>query len=287
VQGKWFKNMAKAGCATISSLMILMFPFHSHSMTVSDPTSYTYYAEQLKKLQTQMEQLQKQYDEAVKSNQWLTQIQDDLSGSYNRGMALYNKLKSIQRQLEAIPNRYERYKKRWEGLLTDIEDFQDVKAVIDNVIKDPRHPDYDLWKDMDRRYQMRQRALKDTIDRSEDLLAGLPNDFEELAKLAKQIDETKNQKDATDLTNSILVQILTVLQKQLELSTYLAQSQSILNFTGANEQVLKNRIESAKAAQKRQSAAIDKMMSKLDVYGVRESSSDMSDMYKILEGIKK
>jgi hypothetical protein len=155
------------------------------------------------------------------------------------------------------------------------------------VIKDPRHPDYDLWKDMDRRYQMRQRALKDTIDRSEDLLAGLPNDFEELAKLAKQIDETKNQKDATDLTNSILVQILTVLQKQLELSTYLAQSQSILNFTGANEQVLKNRIESAKAAQKRQSAAIDKMMSKLDVYGVRESSSDMSDMYKILEGIKK
>ena len=52
---------------------------------------------------------------------------------------------------------------------------------------------------------MHQEALKNVVLESEKLLGGIADRMSQAADIAGQIDSTRNVKDATDLTNRLLV----------------------------------------------------------------------------------
>ncbi|GKT29310.1 hypothetical protein ADUPG1_001143, partial [Aduncisulcus paluster] len=128
------KNVA--ACAALFILLGL-FPMQAAAMTVSDPGSYGYY-DQFKELQT---------------------ITDQVKGYYNQGKDFVGKIQGIKNQIEAIPSSVVGRVKEISSLLEDIGEFTEATDMLDGIFGDPRSPNYNPWKQLAPKYQLRQQGL--------------------------------------------------------------------------------------------------------------------------------
>ena len=225
-------------------------------MTVSDPGSYGYYVQQLQKAQLQIAEQAKQFEVLTKSYSMLQEqfkelqnIKDQVKGYYDQGKAFVSKIKSIKSQMEAIPSSVVGRGKEIMGLIDAIGDFTEATDMLDAVFGDPRSADYNPWQSLAPKYQLRQQGLKDTIEKSEKLLAGMKDRFAALEDLTNRIDSTENIKEAQDLTNVFLAQIISILSEQLALTAQIGEAQALLNFSGVKDDELR-RIQAEKAEKK-------------------------------------
>ena len=111
--------------------------------------------------------------------------------------------------------------------------------MLDGIFGDPRSPDYNPWKKLAPKYQLRQQGLKDTIEKSEKLLAGMKDRFATLEDLTNKIDSTENIKEAQDLTNVYLAQVVSLLSEQLALTAQIGEAQALMNFSGVKDDELR------------------------------------------------
>lgn len=260
----------------IFSLYTLHLP--AFAMTVSDPTSYTYYAQQLAKMQKQIQQAQSMIAKAEEANSFLGKIESELKGSYYRGQYLLNKMKMIQNKYSDTPSGIMKQAKGWMQMMDSAKDFAEVGSLLDDTFGDPRSKDFNAWKVMDQKYQTRQSVFKDTIEESESILNEMPDDLKEIEELMKEVDKTENLKDAQDMTNALLGKILLVLHRQLAFSAKVATAQNVLNYNGANEDIMKERIEAAKNAESESQKAINNYYEKLDSGGIDRDSKSVESI---------
>ncbi|NDV25987.1 hypothetical protein [Desulfovibrio sp. JC010] len=249
------KNYVAAACSAFF-VVLVFYPGRAAAMTVSDPGSYGYYVQQLQKAQQQIQEQAKQFEVLTKSYDMLQEqfkelqnIKDQVKGYYDQGKAFVGKIQSIKSQIEAIPSSVVGRGKEIMSLIDEIGDFTEAADMLDAVFGDPRSADYNPWQSLAPKYQLRQQGLKDTIEKSEKLLAGMKDRFAALEDLTNKIDSTENIKEAQDLTNVFLAQIISILSEQLALTAQIGEAQALMNFSGVKDDELR-RMQAEKAEKK-------------------------------------
>lgn len=235
---------------------------------VTDPNSYGYYVQQIK-------EMGKQTQEAIKQVQTLggirTTVEDTqraVTGTYNRGMGLINDVERLKKRVGSDPSTLDGNFRKWSGIVGSASSiagraegtadraaghYYDAREILDDNFEDPRKrkksdgartPNYSA----DRQYQIGQSSLKDAVAAAESTLQALPGRVSTLSDLAAQIDGTKNLKDAADLQNRFLAEILQTLHELVAITARLGEAQALQSYTGVNDDAMTERVEAVKKA---------------------------------------
>lgn len=263
-------------CALSLVAVLIAAPAGAQIVT-TDPTSYSYYVEQIKQ---QVEMIEKAAKQVETMGGVLTEakaLTSSVTGHYNRAMSLVNRVNSLQKMISREPSGgIFGEAKKWGNVgrsvagiggagareigqlgkdadkygrkLDDItgEDlYQDTKSMLDEVFTDPRsiaNPE-DRYRSMDRRYQVQQGALKEVVARSERTLGAIGERLKVVQELANMIDKTENQKDAQDLTNRILVEVLATLTDMIQIASLANQANALAQYQGASDSAMQERVK--------------------------------------------
>ena len=233
------------GKKLILTASFLVFAVNSFGFggVVTDPGSYSYYAEQIT---AAGEQLNKTTDILNKAKEQVNKLQNvdnsikaagsQMKGHYDRAKGLVDKVKGVKEKLERTPTTLQGQVAKWKNL-----QFVDPEKALSDYFTDPRAKNADVYKALDRKYEVRQMALKNSIVNAENLLQASPDRLKAIEELSKQIDETENIKDATDLNNRILVEMWTATEEIKMLLAHLVEAQGLLNFSGVSKEVVAQR----------------------------------------------
>lgn len=195
----------------------------SYAIVVSDPGAYTRFAQALSQSQKEHGTILEQLDVQKK-------VLDAVSGNLKRGKGidsmlsdLISSVKDSTISIHNIPD--------MNSSKIDMSDMNDIQKTLDelyvtddNYMKQSKNYKYrELYK---------QRTVKAALENSEFLIAKQEEGMTRIQDLSKQIDETKTFKDAQDLTNRFLAELLTVQNQQLLLLAQLTRAEQALKFEG-------------------------------------------------------
>lgn len=252
---------------SIALVLLKITPAYA-GMVVTDPMSYSYYVEELKSMATQIEQGAKQVETLGGVLDTANSIESKMMGHYNRAVGIVNRIDKLQKVMnrDTDGNMFEKLKQigdvgraaggvlrgsagelkatgRDYGDLTGNDVFADTQKVLDWNFGDPRdHSDpMAQYRNADGRYQAQQGALKSVIANSEGLLGGVKDRIGVIKDLANQTNSTTNMKDAQDMTNAILIEVLKTLTDLLAIAAQANQANALLNFSGATDKTMADR----------------------------------------------
>lgn len=224
----------------VSLLLIVAvsFPLHAIAgMAVTDPTSYTYYMQQLKEAGEQLKKMQEQIALAEETKKQVTNMAADVTGVYNRAKGIKADLDKVQ-AIARNPRRVFSSVDRMLDLVEDPEQvFKEVDINLDNIFVDLSDPNINPWMVQHKKDNEVQKIFKDAMRTSEIELASMPARMEAIEKLAAQIDQTENIKDSQDLTNRLITELIIGQERMITLLSQLAQAEVAAQFMGYNEAV--------------------------------------------------
>jgi len=221
------------------------------AMVVTDPSSYSYYVQQIKEAQKALVEAQKQVDTLGGIKTTADQAKRAVMGNYNRGVGLVTDLQRLQKKLAATPTTIQGSAKKWlalgdAGLEIGEDGFYAVGKVLDTHWIDPRDlkKNAERLKHLDQIYQVKQASLRGNIEASDEILRAMPERLKKIEGLADQIDHTENIKDAQDLTNRFLAEILKVLAEMSAIAAKVGESYALMNYQGVSEATMQQRMQS-------------------------------------------
>lgn len=269
-------------------LLVLWIPGTASAFTVSDPTSYIYMAEEVEKLTKQLESMQSQLDEAIKANETLTKSYEAITGTYDRVTGVYDDVLQTKAFLNdsynTVMHQYGHYKDLYEDLSDpDQGDIETVKDLLENVFGDPRtSTSAEDRRRAEKEYQVRQQAFKKAIEDSESLLASMSGRIDKINTLGARIGKGKDTKESQALTNSILLEILIVLQEQLSMSMRFEQAMALSHYSGVTDESIEARATAIKTVVERKDV-LDYELSNFREAGVSDITDIKSLMKKAIE----
>lgn len=217
---------------------------------VSDPGSYGYYVQQIKEAQKAVSEAQKQVDTLGGIKTIADKTQRAVMGNYNRGKGLVTDLQRLQKKLEATPTTIQGSAKKWlslgdAGLEIGEDGFYAVGKVLDTNWIDPRDlkKNVERLKKLDQIYQVKQASLRGNIEASDEILRTMPQRLKTIEGLVEQIDQTENIKDAQDLSNRFLAEILKVLAEMSAIAAKIGESYALMNYQGVSEATMQQRMQ--------------------------------------------
>lgn len=249
-------------------------------MPVTDPMSYTYYVQQLKTMGEQVNKAADQVNKLGEINKQVQSMEGQLKGHYNRAVGVLDDLKKAKQTVENVPGTVagagQEFAQSAEELTKGKKDgYTDARKALDALFKDPRkggnghQPDK---TDGDRQYQAREAALRDAIVTADGLLQQMPDAFGTIKRLAQAIDATQNVKDATDLTNRILVEILKTVTQLLVVEARLTQASGMVHYNGVTDEVTRERLASLSEAANGKNGVLTTFKQKLSTIGIDTSN---------------
>lgn len=206
-------------------------------MVVTDPSSYTYYMKQLKEAQTQLKELQKQVKVATETKDTVLRMSSDITGSYNRAKGVIDDLKNIQNVLSQPRRVFSRVDKILELAGDPEAQFKEVDVNLDKIFVDISDLEINPWMVQKKKEIEVQKIFKDAMRSTELEMAKMPQRIEAIEKLAGQIDTTENIKDSQDLTNRLIVELITGQERMIALMSQMGQAEVAAQFTGYNEEI--------------------------------------------------
>lgn len=244
----------------IGKILILMASFLVFATSsfgfggvVTDPVSYGYFAEQITAAGEQLKKTTDVLNKAKEQVENLKVVQNkvqgvgnQLKGHYDRAKGLVDKVKGVREKLEKTPTTLQGQYAKWKNL-----DFIDPQKALEEFFEDPRANNANLYKALDRRYEVRQMALKNSIMNAEVLLQAAPGRMKVIEGLSGQIDGTENVKDAADLNNRIMIEMWTAVEEIKMLLAHLAEAQGLMNFSGVSKEVTTARVKTVDEHSKR------------------------------------
>ncbi|MEZ7197745.1 type IV secretion system protein [Pseudodesulfovibrio karagichevae] len=246
--------MNKALC---SLMIVLWIPNVAAALGVSDATTHIYLSEQVSQLTEQLKVMQAQLQEAMNANETLTKSYEAVTGSYDRVTGVYDDVMKTKAFLNDSYNTVMRQFKHYMALYEDLSDpdkgdFETVKELLEGVFDDPRTstPEQNR-KRAEQEYQVRQAAYKKAIEDSEDILGSMSDRMEKVQTLGGKIGKGKDLKESQALTNSLLLEILIVLQEQLSMSMRFQQAMALSEYSGVTEDSIAARASAIKAVVER------------------------------------
>lgn len=225
--------------ARLLLLVAVSFPLHvvNAGMAVTDPTSYTYYMQQLKEAQNQLSKLSEQITLAEETKKQVTDMAADVTGVYNRAKGIKDDLDRVK-GIAKNPRRVFSDAERILDLAENPEQvFKEVDMNLDNIFVDLSDPDINPWMVQRKKQNEVQKIFKDAMRNSEIELASMPARMEAIEKLAAQIDSTENIKDSQDLTNRLITELIIGQERMITILSQLAQAEVAAQFMGYDEEV--------------------------------------------------
>lgn len=239
--------------STITALLVVTLAMpapQAGAMVVTDPSSYSYYVQQIKEAQKALVEAQKQVDTLGGIKTTADQAKRAVMGNYNRAMGLVTDLQRLEKKLASTPTTIQGSAKKWlslgdAGLEIGEDGFYAVGKILDTHWIDPRDlkKNAERLKHLDQIYQVKQASLRGNIEASDEILRTMPERLKKIAGLADQIDHTENIKDAQDLTNRFLAEILKVLSEMSAIAAKIGESYALMNYQGASEATMQQRMQ--------------------------------------------
>lgn len=240
----------------LAAVLFVAVPNIARSMTVSDPTSYTYYVEQIKKSQEQVEQMMQQITELENVVEQTTAVNDKLKGVYDFALDSMDELEKVKSRMGDSPMAMAEYLGKYLPDDASIEDYMgtdnqfNTKKLMDEIFVDPRNGETNPYDSAPAKRAIRQIALEQAIDEGQDVLGRMPKKFEIIEgfnEALKNAEENENIKASQDLTAAILIEILTCLREMHVLMAKVSTASNLLNYDGQDANISKEAIDNAKS----------------------------------------
>jgi len=205
-------------------LLLLPPPSLAFSGVVTDPTSYTYYAQQIKQATDYIKVMQDQ----LKTTQ---QIQSSLTGNLGRGAGFSRELSRLRDYADSMTKKIMK-----PANLSNMNDLDFEKELdLEKYIKSIFRPDTDYMsvaKSKPERERYQRYVMESSLKAAERSLAEQASNLDDLENMGAQIDRTQTQKDALDLQNRYMAKMLSLQLRQIELLAQISRAVSAQNLIG-------------------------------------------------------
>ena len=216
----------------------------ANAFVVTDPVSYVYYIQQLKKMVEQANTAKNSLTEAKQLTSSFDGYMDDLRSQFDF-------VGDIQKSLKTQLSSFENYKRSLSSSAKKTLDFSrkfDLKNLrdiidtnLDGIYVDPTNPDYSASQIKKLRTVERQRLLKEGLTKTEEKLALLEQKYKGIEKLTNRAKRTANTKESLDLNNTILLEILAAMHSLIEVTSTLGQAEMASKFINHSKEAHENK----------------------------------------------
>lgn len=207
---------------------------------VTDAGAYTYFVQEIAK---QNEAIQEIKNQTLGQFQRLEDIKAQVSGQFAGLKQVYSQLNGIKQTFDIKPTSLLAEAQKWTKLKDLVGGYTGIDGIIADTFKDPRGMDPNVNKIayMNRQYNMRQSALKGAITHADALLQTVPGRLENISALEQAASLAQSQGDKQDITNALLIELLRTLTTYASVLVEFNQAAALMNFTGVDEAVTKQR----------------------------------------------
>lgn len=213
-------------------------------MPVTDPGSYAYYVEILKKDLEKIENQIKNIEEVKNVYEESKKIYDSMNGVYSEVKDYYDKYQQIRERISGSISTSkdfaQTYMDKAENMDEYLKDngFVDVGKVLDEAFKDVRNPanETTVFNEGPKRRAMIQSARRKAIVEAEEIAEMLPADMKRLQEMMGKIEEAEDLKASQDLTNHFLGEILGVTQELKALLSRDIAARQLAEYEGVDGQ---------------------------------------------------
>lgn len=201
---------------------------------VTDPVSYTYYVQQLEQAMNQIKVAEEQVKKATDTYEEITSVDDRLAGNLSRAQNYVKKIQDLQDVSLKDARKSLLYTKKALEEIGEIPEYQDeISKEIDTVFGE-ENQGKNVWVSVEaQKRAQKQAAFKQAIIDSEVAHGKVELQLEELEALAVATNSTDSAKDATDVTNTILLAILDGQQEVVKQLANISRNLSLAEYDGA------------------------------------------------------
>lgn len=207
----------------------------SFGSVVSDPGSYSYYGTQIEKAVRQIEVAQQQYKQAIETYNETVNIGNQLTGNLQRAKRQYEKLKEMQEQAVASGKRTLQFTKE---KLETLGDLPKLYLQIDASIEDSfgeEQQDRNDWVSVEQEKRAKkQKAYKQAVIDSEVAKSKVNLQMKDLEDLTLATNTSSSLKDALDVNNSVLLQMVENQQELIMLLSTISKNIAMASYDGGD-----------------------------------------------------
>lgn len=203
---------------------------------VTDPGSYTYYGTQIEKAVKQIETLEKQYKQATQTYTKITSIDDNITGNIQRALNQLKKIKAMQDISLANGKKSLLFTKKALNEITDIPSVgEDISDNIDKTFGLEQQKRNDWISVEAEKKATKQKALKQAVIDAEVAQGKVDLQLKQIEDLASMTNSSDSIKDATDINNTILLQMAEQQQEMILLLSNISKNIALANYDGKDE----------------------------------------------------
>lgn len=213
-------------------------------MAVADAISHMYESQEITKLVEQIELATQQLELVQQYTGTIQSAYDQAHSNYSKAKQVYDNIMSIKDYFDSTKSTLLGRFNEITGIYNDLSDaeLEDLVALLDDTFKDPRNLSKEQWaKIVDRQFDLRQLGLKELMNSNEDTLSSMEDKVSHLQALANQADATASPKEAQDITNALLLEILQVLHEMLAMDAKYQQVMASQQYLGVTEESIEAR----------------------------------------------
>lgn len=239
---------ARAGTLVLS-LVLTINPAYGVGSVVTDPGAYSHAISQIKVLNEQITFLRQQVETLGSIKTVMQDVKYSMEGVYGRGVGILDTVQGVADNATDFGSSLKK-----AGDFSDFSKdkfnkranpYREVNVRLDGVFKDPRSKDFNFWKDKAKRENAQQQIYKDNLTQAEVTLTEMPKRLDRLGKLSDEIERTKGLKDAADLQNRFLAELLLIQQEALKMLSHIAQALAAANYQGIQPGEAKKAVDAA------------------------------------------
>lgn len=232
---------------TLVVLLVLSAPAFGVGEVVTDPGAYSHMVQQIGEMNKLITKAREQVETLGGIKTVLQDVKYSTEGAYGRGVGILDTVQGVADNATDFGSSLKK-----AGDFSDFSKdkfnkraspYREVNVRLDGVFKDPRSKDYDFWKDKAKRENAQQQIYKDNLNQAEVTLEEMPKRLERLGKLSDQIEQTKGLKDAADLQNRFLAELLLIQQEALKMLSHIAQALAVARYEGIQPDVAKEAVD--------------------------------------------
>lgn len=216
---------------------------------VSDPKSYTYYAEQIKTAKEALQSAKDQLQTALEAKDIAQATQKNLEGTYRRAQRAVSNFKTMKERLENDPMRFA------ESMIRDRRDVDKMMSDTANKVSRVYSPaqrsmdDINAFAGLDdngKKWSSTWQGVKSAQrkiarDELQKAVAGAEivdalalDQIENIQDLSIKANSAMTQKDATDVTNALLLQMVEQNSQMVKLLSTISRNFALTELASSN-----------------------------------------------------
>ena len=205
----------------------------THSLIVSDPSSYGYYVEQLQSAAKELTEMKNAVNQAKTLNISFDGYMSDLRQEFNLADTLKRTLgadiKNFDKYASGLSSK-SRHHLKYNNYSDDLKGI--INANIDGIFIDPNDDNHAMGssKIQALRTFEQQRLRKKGLVKTEEALISVGARLDRIKNLSEKANNTTTIKMSQDLTNAILLELLATNNEMLKIFSILGQAEMASNY---------------------------------------------------------